>query len=100
MFIGVQNICGMSVVKDWEKLKRFNLAQLQDADAGVEKIKEKPQPEPKAKKDSVPKFNETKHTPNINADADINARLETEDQQGPGELALLSTLTKPKEEIV
>ncbi|KAF8469021.1 hypothetical protein BDZ91DRAFT_721589 [Kalaharituber pfeilii] len=25
-----KNVCGMSVVKDWEKLKRFNLAQIQD----------------------------------------------------------------------
>lgn len=29
-----QNICGMSVVKDWEKLKRFNLAQIQGGEIG------------------------------------------------------------------
>jgi len=26
----LQGICGMSVVKDWETLKKFNLAQLQE----------------------------------------------------------------------
>ena len=26
----LQSICGMSVVKDWETLKKFNLAQLQE----------------------------------------------------------------------
>ena len=27
--IATKGICGMSVVKDWEELKKFNLAQLQ-----------------------------------------------------------------------
>ncbi|KAI5790697.1 hypothetical protein DFH27DRAFT_486193 [Peziza echinospora] len=37
-----KNMCGMSVVTDWEKLKRFNLAQIQETVLGDHSKKPKP----------------------------------------------------------
>ncbi|KAF8443346.1 hypothetical protein BGX38DRAFT_1120220 [Terfezia claveryi] len=83
-----KNMCGISVVKDWEKLKRFNLEQIQQI--RIEN-KEGGITSPNVAKDSAPK-------PGPQKEARLEVtKTETEDQQeDPSELVLFSALPAPE----
>lgn len=79
-----QNICGMSIVKDWEKLKRFNLAQIQEGKIGDKSRKPGGQdPHNKTEADNVAQTAMVPH-------GEEDARISGSKQQDPGELAIFS----------
>jgi len=81
-------MCGISVVKDWEKLKRFNLEQIQQS--GIEE--ERVIASPNVAKDPAPKPDGA----GVQKEAKLDvSKTKTEEQEDPGELALFSAVAAP-----